>query len=86
MGYRNKYGNTDITHSPSKKYGKRFGVLGISWDNFVSQDMNNKRYRIPVFLYTPDMEDSVNHYHIPLTKKQARKLRDWLNLYLKDVK
>ena len=55
-------------------------------ENFgISRDYDtNPKLFFPVFLFTPDLKNTDEHFHIPLTKSQARKLRDWLNLYLKD--
>ena len=36
----------------------------------------------PMFLYTPSLKDLNNHFHIALSKKQVRILRDWLSEYL----
>jgi hypothetical protein len=52
--------------------------LNISWDF----DTNPKK-NYPVLLYTPDMRDTDNHYHIALSEKQARELRDWLTAFLR---
>lgn len=83
MSYKNKYGITNITSWTSKKYSKRFGVLDISWD--FTKDPNKKHQKYPVFLYTPDMQNTKNHYHIPLSRSQAKKLRNWLNDYLRNT-
>ncbi len=40
----------------------------------------SKKY--PVLLYTPNMDRTENHFHIVLTKKEAKSLRDWLDNYL----
>lgn len=82
--YKDRYGVTNI------RKGRRDN-LSISWDNFVNAAKNFalpkfKKNRIPVFLYTPDMENTREHFHIELNKRQARVLRDWLNDYLKDTK
>lgn len=73
--YKNRYGITKI------RKGK-FDNLMISWDS--ESDENDKDTRYPVFLYTPNMNDKMDHYHIELNKKQAEKLRDWLTCYLED--
>lgn len=38
----------------------------------------------PVMLFTPDMNDTDEHYHIELTREQATVLRNWLDKYLND--
>lgn len=83
MAYKDRYGITKIRKD-------RRDNLSIGWDNFVNSAKTfdlpkNAKNRIPVFLFTPDMEDTNNHHHIMLNKKQAEILRDWLNAYLKDV-
>ena len=40
----------------------------------------SKKY--PVLLYTPNMDRTEDHFHIVLTKKEAKSLRDWLDNYL----
>jgi hypothetical protein len=58
----------------AKKITKK---LSISRD----YDTNPKNY-YPVFLFEPGKD--FEHYHISITRKEAEKLRDWLNEYLKD--
>jgi len=73
MSYkRHKYGITKIIKN-------RFNNLQINWDYITT--LKSKH---PVLLFTPDMKDTNNHYHIPLTVKQAIKLRDWLNDFIED--
>lgn len=74
MSYKSKFGITKIINS-------KYGNLSISWD---SQDPNpkNKRGQRPVFLYTPNMDNTNEHYHIALTRKQAKILSKWLIDYL----
>lgn len=84
MAYKDRYGITKIRNS-------KHDNLSIGWDNFKNSaknfaDPKFKKNRVPVFLYTPSMEETDTHYHIELNKKQARELRDWLNEYLKDTK
>lgn len=79
MSYRNKYG---ITRIRTESYNN----LVISWDSDAIgwNYQNNPKTRYPVLLYTPDMNDTNEHYHIDLTPTQARKLHKWLGDYLKD--
>lgn len=56
--------------------------LQISWDFDVLDDYEKSKY--PVFLFTPDMENTQKHYHIELSRKEAKQLRNWLNDYLED--
>lgn len=74
MGYRNKFGLTKIK-------SKRINNLSINWDF-----NRTPKSKFPVLLFTPDMNNVNAHYHIKLDKKQARKLKTWLDLYLKDTK
>jgi len=49
--------------------------IGLDYvDNFVTP--------YPVFLFIPNNED-FTHYHIPINRKKAEELRDWLDKYLK---
>jgi hypothetical protein len=82
--YKDKYGITSIIN-------KDFYNLSINWDNFVNSSENfskpkYKKNRIPVLLFTPDMQNTNEHYHITLTKNEAKKLKTWLSEYLKDCR
>lgn len=65
--------------------------LDISWD--INYDAALKyhsnpgkapnKVRVPCFLFTPDMKDADNHFHIELTRKEARKLKNWLERFFK---
>lgn len=81
MGYKDqRYGITKII-------GKVFDNLQISWDADVVDVENVKKHRrYPVLLYTPDMNNTNEHFHVMLTRNQATKLRDWLDDFLKDTK
>jgi hypothetical protein len=61
MGYKNKFGYTKIK-------SKQINNFIISWDYNTTP-----KSKFPVFLFTPDMDDTNNHYHIKLDKTQARK-------------
>jgi len=37
-----------------------------------------------VFLYTPDMGNTKEHFHIELTKDEVLKLRDWCDSFLNE--
>jgi hypothetical protein len=68
-----------------KKFNPK--IVSINRGLDISRDYNFKpRAFFPVFLFTPHISDPNNHFHISLTKTQARKLRDWLTDYLKDRK
>ena len=77
MSYKSRYGSTSIRPG-------RIDNLDIGWD--FEDDETDKRQRKPVFLFTPDMKNTVNHHHIELSRAQAKKLRDWLTAYLKDTR
>jgi hypothetical protein len=50
----------------------------------ISRDYRlNPKTFFPVLLFIPNPL-SDDHFHIPLSKRAARKLRDWLNEYLDD--
>jgi hypothetical protein len=40
----------------------------------------------PVFLFTPNMEDTNQHYHISLNKNEAKALQSWLTKYIQRIK
>jgi hypothetical protein len=77
MAFKDRYGDTQI------KKGK-VDNLSINWDADVIDVENcSKNSRYPVLLYTPWMEETKNHYHIALTRAEAKKLRNWLTEFLK---
>ena len=76
-GYSSTFGVTKII--PDKRDN-----LSISWD-VDGEDIDDKSIRIPVLLFTPDMDNTGDHYHIPLDYEQAVKLKKWLNEYVDDV-
>jgi hypothetical protein len=77
VGYRNKHGITNIIPG-------RFDNLDVSWDTKTSEH-TSPRFRQPVFLFTPDMKKTKNHFHICLTTEQATTLHKWLKAYLDHV-
>lgn len=54
--------------------------LQINWD--FDDDEGDVSQHFPVFLFTPDMNKTDTHYHIPLDREQATRLRDWLSAFL----
>jgi hypothetical protein len=72
MSYASKFGATKI------RQGK-VDNLQINRDKTLEGEAAH-----PVLLYTPNMNDLNNHFHIPLTWKQAVKLKSWLDAYLGD--
>lgn len=72
MSYKDRFGITDIKSDP-------FHNLSISWEPV------DKESKIPVLLFSPSMNDSANHYHIEMTKEEAKILKEWLTLYLEDL-
>ena len=46
-------------------------------------NFENIKNRFACMLFTPDMDNTMEHWHIKLTDKQAVKLRNWLNDFLK---
>jgi hypothetical protein len=73
MSYRSKYGVTKI--KPKKMHN-----LQINWDWDYTP---LKQY--PVLLFTPDMDNTDYHYHIELNRTEAKKLKKWLDDFLKDT-
>lgn len=68
MSYYDKHGITKI------KQG--INALSISRDYDVNPD-----HHYPVLLFTPGLNTN-EHFHIELNRGEAKKLRDWLNLWL----
>lgn len=52
----------------------------------ISEDTDLDDVPIAVFLFTPDMKDTTNHYHIDLKVEQAEKLFKWLGQFLEKNK
>lgn len=73
MSYIDKHAITKIVNSKRNN-------LCISVDQ---DDKDTGKY--PVLLYTPSMDDTNDHYHIPLTRKEAVELILWLQSYLQDT-
>lgn len=49
----------------------------------ISEDYDdNPNHTYPVLLFTPHMNNPMNHHHIHLDIKSATTLRDWLELYI----
>jgi hypothetical protein len=71
MAYKNKFGITKIRKSSTDK-------LDISWDYDTDPE---KRY--PVLLFTPSMENTDEHFHITLNRREAETLKTWLGEFLK---
>ena len=72
--YSEKFGLLDICDSEYHK-------LGVGWD--YDSDINDEK--TATFLFTPDMKNTGEHFHIVLNREQATNLRDWLNEYISDV-
>ena len=71
MGYHDsKHGITQITDGV-------FNHLSVSWE--LDGDLETEE---PVFLFTPDLKNKSEHYHIFVTPSQARELNEWLTHYL----
>ena len=76
MAYKDKFGITKIREGQTNN-------LDISWD--YENDPNDLKQRKAVFLFTPDMKNAMEHYHIELDQQQANVLRKWLNQFLNEV-
>jgi len=68
-------------------YQDRFGVTNIRPDDRDNLDISfdyddNPSETYPVFLFTPDMKNPNDHYHITLSLSQAQRLHQWLTDYL----
>ena len=61
----------------------------------LKQEINSGRYmnlsvsedrleeeRLAVLLFTPDMQDTIKHWHIALNEEKAKKLHAWLSEFL----
>lgn len=55
-------------------------TLSVSWD--YDDDANDIKQRKAILLYVPDIS-SHEHEHIELSQAEARKLRNWLDRFLK---
>ena len=66
MYYVDKHGITQIID-------QKINNLSINWDR---DEHGNK---MAVLLFTPDMDNTAEHYHIELSRGEAEALRSWLN-------
>lgn len=75
MSYQNKFGITKIID-------KKRDNLSVSFDT------GTRRFKEDevgvVFLYTPDMDNTQEHFHIELTRQEASLLKDWLGAFLSE--
>lgn len=76
LNRKNKITKKSVPKTTKIRKGKTDN-LSISLD--YDRD-ENKKY--PVLLYTSNMDRTEDHFHITLTKKEAKSLRDWLDSYL----
>jgi hypothetical protein len=58
-------------------------AITISLDG---DDWDDPTTLCPVLLFTPNLKKTHIHYHIELTKSEAKVLSDWLVDYLHEVK
>ena len=77
MSYQDRYGITKL------RDGRRDN-LSINWD--YEDNADDKAQRFPVLFFTPDMENTREHYHIQLDRDKAKVLRDWLTEFLEELK
>jgi hypothetical protein len=75
MSFYNRYGVTKIKEEMRDNLSISFdsGIPGIP-DSEVGA----------VFLYTPEMDNAENHYHITLNRDQIEIIRDWCDDFLKE--
>jgi hypothetical protein len=72
--FGDRYGITQI------RDGRRDNLsIGLEYDD----NPEDAAQLYPVFLFTPDMRNTIEHHHIPLNVSQAKQLRDWLTQFLK---
>lgn len=67
-------------------WSDRFAITPIKdepIDNF-SMSIDEMDEIVAVALYTPDMENTNEHYHIEFSRDQARVLWDWLSDFLEE--
>ena len=77
MAYKDKHGIIKIKDSTHNN-------VSISCD-YLNEE-GEPVEKVPVLLFTPNMEDTSEHFHIVLDKKEAKKLNTWLTDYFKDNK
>ena len=72
MSYKDRFAITDIRKG-------RKDNLSINMDENPESETDDIG---AILLFTPDMENTIEHWHVPLDVKQATVLRDWLNEFL----
>jgi len=75
MTYKDRYGTTTIIDG-------KIDNFSVGWD--YDDNPEDKKQRFPVFLFTPNMENTIDHYHIALDREKSEILRDWLTAFLED--
>lgn len=78
-----------IASKPLKKFNSKVvKICNKTRDNLqlhLDYDTDPKK-AYPQLFFTPNMDNTDIHYHIPLSIAEARKMRDWLTKFLKGKK
>jgi len=67
-----------------KKPVRDIQIIKGDFNNLSISEDSDYEGSLAVFLFTPSMKNLNIHYHIDLNKRQAKKLRDWLNKFLEE--
>lgn len=67
----------------TKSYGSPNEQLSVLFD-FDTNPSNKEKWKL-MFLYVPNVKE-FEHFHIELKKSEAKKLRDWLDHFIKETK
>lgn len=76
MAYEDRFGITDIRDQNCDN-------LSISVDTCQEAE-GGPIETIAVLLYTPSMDNTNEHFHIPLTVDQAKVMAEWLDKFVKE--
>jgi len=68
--------------SDKKKFAMTEVIRAENHDHLSISHDDHGEGPIAVFLYTPDMNNKMNHFHIELNPDQAEVLREWLDRWL----
>lgn len=75
MSFQDRYGSTSIVN-------RKLDNLSVSFD------CGTRRFSVNevgvVLLFTPDMSNTSEHFHIEIKREEAIILKEWLDLFLKN--
>lgn len=85
MSYKSKFGLTEIIPRVRNNLVISWDLESEDWDE-INQKPVGKLTKFPILLFTPNLNNTKEHYHIDLSREQAILLKEWLDAYIEDTK